>query len=137
MRYFRLLYVQVLFAIVIGALIGHFAPDVGVALKPLGDVFIRLIRMLIAPIIFCTVVLGIAGMDNLRSVGRTGLYALGYFEIVTTLALILGLVVINVVGPGHGMHVDVAALDPARIATYSDQAHKQGVVEFLLNIVPA
>ena len=97
MRYLRLLYVQVLFAIVIGALIGHFAPEAGVALKPLGDVFIRLIRMLIAPIIFCTVVLGIAGMDNLRSVGRTGLYALGYFEIVTTLALILGLLVINLV----------------------------------------
>ncbi len=125
-----------LVAIVIGALIGHFAPEVGVALKPLGDVFIRLIRMLIAPIIFCTVVLGIAGMDNLRSVGRTGLYALGYFEVVTTLALILGLVVINVVGPGHGMHVDVATLDPARIATYTEQAHKQGVVDFLLNIVP-
>lgn len=136
MRYLRLLYVQVLIAIVIGALIGHFAPEAGVALKPLGDVFIRLIRMLIAPIIFCTVVLGIAGMDNLRSVGRTGLCALGYFEIVTTLALILGLLVINVVEPGHGMHVDVTTLDPARIATYTTEAHRQGVVEFLLNIVP-
>ena len=136
MRYLRLLYVQVLIAIVIGALIGHFAPEAGVALKPLGDVFIRLIRMLIAPIIFCTVVLGIAGMDNLRSVGRTGLCALGYFEIVTTLALILGLLVINVVKPGHGMHVDVTTLDPARIATYTTEAHRQGVVEFLLNIVP-
>jgi aerobic C4-dicarboxylate transport protein len=136
MRYLRLLYFQVLIAIVIGALIGHFAPDFGVALKPLGDVFIRLIRMLIAPIIFCTVVLGIAGMDNLRHVGRTGLYALGYFEIVTTLALILGLVIVNVVAPGQGMHVDPATLDPARIASYTTQAHKQGVVDFLLNIVP-
>ncbi len=136
MRYLRLLYVQVLCAIVIGALIGHFAPELGVALKPLGDVFIRLIRMLIAPIIFCTVVLGIAGMDNLRSVGRTGLYALGYFEVVTTLALILGLSVINLVGPGRGMHVNAATLDPARIAAYAQQAHQLGVVDFLLNIVP-
>ena len=136
MRLLRLLYVQVLIAIVAGALIGHFAPEFGVALKPLGDAFIRLIRMLIAPIIFCTVVLGIAGMDNLRSVGRTGLFALGYFEIVTTLALILGLVVINVVAPGHGMHVDVATLDPTRIASYTTQAQDQGVIAFLLNIVP-
>jgi aerobic C4-dicarboxylate transport protein len=136
MRLLRHLYVQVLLAIVIGAAIGHFAPDLGITLKPLGDGFIRLIRMLIAPIIFCTVVLGIAGMDNLRSVGRTGLYALGYFEIVTTLALILGLVIINLVEPGHGMHVDVATLDPARIASYTAQAQQQSVVEFLLNIVP-
>ena len=136
MRLLRLLYVQVLIAIVAGALIGHFAPELGVALKPLGDAFIRLIRMLIAPIIFCTVVLGIAGMDNLRSVGRTGLFALGYFEIVTTLALVLGLVVINVLKPGEGMHVDVATLDPTRIASYTTQAQDQGVVAFLLNIVP-
>jgi aerobic C4-dicarboxylate transport protein len=136
MRYLRLLYVQVLIAIVIGGLIGHFAPEVGVQLKPLGDGFIRLIRMLIAPIIFCTVVLGIAGMNNLRHVGRVGLYAIGYFEIVTTLALIVGLVVVNVVQPGAGMHVDVATLDAARVATYSGQAEKQGVVDFLLNVIP-
>ena len=127
---------QVLVAIVIGALLGHFAPDLGVALKPLGDGFIRLIRMLIAPIIFCTVVMGIAGMDNLRNVGRVGLYALGYFEIVTTLALVIGLVVVNVVQPGVGMHVDPATLDATRVAAYAGQAEKQGVVDFLLNIIP-
>jgi aerobic C4-dicarboxylate transport protein len=136
MRYLKTLYVQVLVAIVIGALLGHFAPELGVALKPLGDGFIRLIRMLIAPIIFCTVVMGIAGMDNLRHVGRVGLYAIGYFEIVTTLALILGLVVVNLLAPGAGMHVDPATLDASRVAAYVGQAEKQGVVDFLLNIIP-
>jgi aerobic C4-dicarboxylate transport protein len=136
MRYLKTLYVQVLIAIVVGALLGHFAPELGVALKPLGDGFIRLIRMLIAPIIFCTVVMGIAGMDNLRHVGRVGLYAIGYFEIVTTLALILGLVVVNLLAPGTGMHVDPATLDASRVAAYVGQAEKQGVVDFLLNIIP-
>jgi aerobic C4-dicarboxylate transport protein len=136
MRMLRLLYVQVLLAIVVGALIGHFAPETGVALKPLGDAFIRLIRMLIAPIIFCTVVLGIAGMDNLRHVSRVGLYALGYFEIVTTIALVLGLVIINVLQPGVGMHVDPATLDPTRVSSYTSQAEQQHVIDFLLNIIP-
>ena len=136
MQLLRLLYVQVLLAIVAGVLIGHFAPELGIQLKPLGDGFIRLIRMLIAPIIFCTVVLGISGMDDLRSVGRTGLLALGYFEGVTTLALIVGLVVINVVGPGHGMHVDPAALDASRVANYASEASHLGVVDYLLNVIP-
>jgi aerobic C4-dicarboxylate transport protein len=136
MRLFRILYVQVLIAIAIGAWIGHFAPDLGVTLKPLGDGFIRLIKMLIAPIIFCTVVLGIAGMDNLRQVGRVGLFAIGYFEIVTTLALIVGLVIVNVVAPGAGMHVDPATLDATRVAGYVGQAQKQSVVDFLLNVIP-
>lgn len=136
MRLLRLLYFQVLLAIVAGALIGHYAPELGVDLKPLGDAFIRLIKMLIAPIIFCTVVLGIAGMDNLRHVGRVGLYALGYFEIVTTLALVIGLVVVNVVQPGAGMHVDPAALDATRIEGFTGAAEKQGIVDFLLNVIP-
>ena len=136
MRLLRHLYVQVLLAIVAGMLIGHFWPELGITLKPLGDGFIRLIKMLIAPIIFCTVVLGISGMDNLRNVGRVGLYALGYFEIVTTLALIIGLVVVNVVQPGAGMHVDPAALDASRIAGYAGQAEQQGIVDFLLNVIP-
>jgi len=136
MRILKTLYVQVLVAIVIGVLIGHYAPHFGVELKPLGDGFIRLIKMLIAPIIFCTVVMGIAGMDNLRHVGRVGLYALGYFEIVTTLALIVGLVIVNVVAPGSGMHVDPATLDATRVATYAGQAQKQSVVDFLLNVIP-
>jgi aerobic C4-dicarboxylate transport protein len=136
MRLLRILYVQVLIAIAVGALIGHFAPDAGVALKPLGDGFIRLIKMLIAPIIFCTVVLGIAGMDNLRHVGRVGLYAIGYFEVVTTVALIVGLVIVNLVAPGSGMHVDPATLDATRLASYVGQAQKQSVVDFLLNVIP-
>ncbi|MEP7313019.1 MAG: C4-dicarboxylate transporter DctA [Pseudomonadota bacterium] len=136
MSLLRSLYVQVLIAIVAGVLIGHYAPDLGVQLKPLGDGFIRLIKMIIAPIIFCTVVLGIAGMEDLKSVGRTGLYALGYFEVVTTLALVLGLVVVNVLAPGAGMHVDPATLDASRIATYTQTASHQGVVDFLLNVIP-
>ncbi len=136
MRYLKLLYVQVLIAIAVGALIGHYAPELGVSLKPLGDGFIRLIKMLIAPIIFCTVVMGIAGMDNLRHVGRVGAYALGYFEVVTTIALLLGLLIVNLVAPGSGMHVDPAALDPARVSSYATQAQSQGITDFLLNIIP-
>ena len=136
MKLLRSLYVQVLLAIVIGVLIGHFAPHWGVALKPMGDGFIRLVKMIITPVIFCTVVLGIAGMDDLRSVGRIGLYALGYFELVTTLALVLGLTVINLLQPGVGLHVDVASLDVGRLSQYTEQAQQQGVVAFLLNIIP-
>lgn len=136
MKLLRSLYVQVLLAIIIGVLIGHFAPHWGVALKPMGDGFIRLVKMIITPVIFCTVVLGIAGMDDLRSVGRIGLYALGYFELVTTLALVLGLTVINLLQPGVGLHVDVASLDVGRLSQYTEQAQQQGVVAFLLNIIP-
>ncbi len=136
MHMLRSLYVQVLIAIALGVAIGHFAPDLGTSLKPLGDGFIRLIKMLIAPIIFCTVVLGIAGMDNLRHVGRVGLYALGYFELVTTLALVLGLVIVNLVQPGTGMHVDPATLDASRIDAYATQAEKQHIVDFVLQIIP-
>ena len=137
MKFFaRSLYVQVLVAIAIGVLVGHFAPQFGVELKPLGDAFVKLVKMIITPVIFCTVVLGIAGMEDLRSVGRTGLYALGYFEVVTTLALVLGLVVVNVLKPGVGMHVDWHALDVGRITQYADKAHQQGVVGFLMDIIP-
>ena len=136
MRILRQLYFQVLVAILAGALIGHYAPDVGVSLKPLGDGFIQLIKMLIAPIIFCTVVLGISGMDNLRQVGKVGLYALGYFEIVTTLALIIGLVVVNLVQPGAGMHLDPSTLDDSRIAGYAGAAEDQSMIDFLLHVIP-
>jgi aerobic C4-dicarboxylate transport protein len=137
MKFFaRSLYVQVLVAIAIGVLIGHFAPQFGVELKPLGDGFIKLVKMIITPVIFCTVVLGIAGMEDLRSVGRTGLYALGYFEAVTTLALVLGLIVVNVLKPGVGMHVDWHTLDVSRISQYADKAQHQGVVGFLMDIIP-
>jgi len=137
MKLLRSLYVQVLVAIAVGVLIGHLAPALGISLKPLGDGFIKLIKMIISPVIFCTVVLGIAGMEDLRSVGRTGLYALGYFEAVTTLALVVGLVIVNTVAPGAGMHVNVAMLDPSRIASYADTAKHQGIVDFLLGVIPA
>jgi aerobic C4-dicarboxylate transport protein len=111
---YKSLYFQVIVAIVIGILLGHFYPQTGVALKPLGDGFIKLIKMVIAPIIFCTVVSGIAGMQSMKSVGKTGGYALLYFEIVSTIALLIGLVVVNVVQPGAGMHIDVSTLDASK-----------------------
>ncbi|MEN9705998.1 MAG: hypothetical protein RLZZ393_1877 [Pseudomonadota bacterium] len=136
MRAFRSLYVQVLLAILVGVLVGHYAPEQAVALKPLGDAFVKLIKMSIAPVIFCTVTLGIAGMEDLKSVGRTGLYALGYFEAVTTLALVVGLCIVNWVAPGVGMHVDPASLDPSRIGQYVEKAGHQGIVSFLMDIIP-
>ncbi len=136
-KLYQSLYVQVLTAIVIGVLLGHFFPQLGAAMKPFGDGFIKLIRMLIAPIIFCTVVVGIASMENIKAVGRTGLLAIIYFEAVTTLALIVGLVVINVAQPGAGMNVDPSRLDPKSIAAYANAAKEQGVVEFLLNVIPS
>src|SRR6202158_372027 len=108
---YKHLYVQVLFAIACGVLLGHFWPDTGAAMKPLGDGFIKLIKMIIAPIIFCTVVTGIAGMEDMKKVGRVGGKALLYFEAVSTVALIIGLVVVNTLKPGAGMNVDIAALD--------------------------
>src|SRR6478735_6880162 len=116
--FYRSLYAQVLAAVIIGVLLGHFAPQTGEAMKPLGDGFIKLIKMMIAPIIFCTVVTGIAGMENMKAVGKTGVLALVYFEVVSTLALIVGLVIVNVVKPGAGMNVDVSTLDPKSIEQY-------------------
>lgn len=130
------LYFQVVLAITIGIALGHFSPDLGAAMQPLGTAFIKLIKMLIAPIIFCTVVLGIAGMENMKRVGRTGGFALLYFEIVSTLALIIGLVVINTVRPGEGMHIDPASLDQQSIAKYTTAGQMQSVTDFLLNIIP-
>ena len=124
-RWWQHLYVQVLIAIVIGVLLGHFYPSLGADMKPLGDAFIKLIKMLIAPIIFCTVVHGIASMQDLKRVGRVGLKALIYFEVMTTLALIIGLVVVNLWQPGAGMNVDAAALDTRAIATYTQRAAQQ------------
>jgi aerobic C4-dicarboxylate transport protein len=130
------LYVQVLTAIVIGILLGHFYPDIGAAMKPLGDGFIKLIKMLIAPIIFTTIVTGIAGMGDLKKVGRLGLKALIYFEVVTTLALIVGLIVVNILQPGVGMNVDVRTIDTKSIQVYTTKAGQQSTVEFLMHIIP-
>ena len=133
---YKSLYVQVLVAITIGILLGHYYPETGVALKPLGDGFVKLIKMIIAPIIFCTVVSGIAGMQSMKSVGKTGGYALLYFEIVSTVALIIGLVVVNVVKPGAGMHIDVSTLNASSVAAYAAAGAQQTTVGFLLNVIP-
>ncbi len=133
---YKSLYVQVLVAIAIGILIGHFFPQTGVALKPLGDSFVKLIKMAIAPIIFCTVVTGIAGMQSMKAVGKTGGYALLYFEIVSTLALVIGLIVVNVFQPGAGMHVDPTTLDIKGIAAYAAAGEKQSTIDFLMNVIP-
>jgi aerobic C4-dicarboxylate transport protein len=134
---YKMLYVQVLVAIAIGILLGHFYPDTGVALKPLGDGFVKLIKMAIAPIIFCTVVSGIAGMQSMKAVGKTGGLALLYFEIVSTLALVIGLVVVNLVQPGVGMHIDVTTLNASGIATFVQAGAQQSTVAFLLNVIPS
>ena len=133
---YKSLYVQVIVAITIGILLGHYYPETGVALKPLGDGFVKLIKMVIAPIIFCTVVSGIAGMQSMKSVGKTGGYALLYFEIVSTIALIIGLVVVNVVQPGAGMHIDVNTLNASSVAAYAAAGAQQTTVGFLLNVIP-
>lgn len=130
------LYLQVLAAIVLGVLVGWRKPEWGVAVEPLGTGFIKLIKMLIAPVIFTTVVAGIAGMGDLKRLGRVGVKALVYFEIVTTLALIIGLVVVNVVKPGVGMHVPPDTLDAKLIASYVKQGETQSTVGFFLNIIP-
>jgi len=116
---YKSLYFQVITAIVIGVLLGHFYPQTGEAMKPLGDGFIKLIKMIIAPIIFCTVVVGIAGMEDMKKVGKTGGLALLYFEIVSSIALVVGLLVINIVQPGAGMNIDASTLDTKGIAAYT------------------
>ncbi len=133
---YKSLYFQVITAIVIGILLGHFLPETGAAMKPLGDGFIKLIKMIIAPIIFCTVVVGIAGMEDMKSVGKTGGYALLYFEIVSTVALIVGLVLVNTLNPGGGMNVDPSTLDTKSVAQYTGPGKMQSTTDFLLNIIP-
>jgi aerobic C4-dicarboxylate transport protein len=134
--FYRHLYAQVLAAIVLGALLGHVWPAGGEALKPLGDGFIKLVKMIIAPVIFVTVVGGIAGMRELGSVGRVALKAFGYFFVFSTLALIIGLIVANVVQPGAGMNVDPATLDMKSVAGYAHDAHETSVTGFLMAIIP-
>ena len=134
---YRSLYFQVITAIIIGVLLGYFYPETGEAMKPIGDGFIKLIKMIIAPILFCTVVLGIAGMEDMKKVGKTGGYALLYFEIVSSIALVVGLVIVNLVGPGVGMNIDPASLDTKGIAAYTKPGQMQSTTDFLLNIIPA
>ncbi len=134
--FYRSLYFQVITAIVLGVLLGHFWPDTGASMKPLGDGFIKLIKMIIAPIIFCTVVVGIAGMEDMKKVGKTGGLALLYFEIVSSIALVVGLVIINIVRPGAGMNVDVSQLDAKSVAAYTGPGKMQSTTDFLLNVIP-
>jgi aerobic C4-dicarboxylate transport protein len=136
-RYLPHLYVQVLVAIIAGGLIGYLAPAHAVLLRPLGDGFIALVKMVIGPVIFCTVVLGIAGAGDMRKVGRVGGKAIVYFEVVSGFALVIGLVVANVVRPGAGFNVDPATLDASAVAGYAKAATEQSTVEFLLSMIPA
>src|SRR3954453_12948013 len=135
-RWYASLYAQVLIAITIGVLLGHYAPETAVTFKPLGDGFIKLVKMMIGPIIFCTVVSGIVGMESMKSVARTGVLALLYFEVVSSIALIIGLIVVNVVKPGAGMNIDVSKLHAEKIADYAQAAQSQNIVDFLLNVIP-
>lgn len=135
-RFARSLYLQVLVAVLAGAAVGHFFPAFGASLKPFGDAFIKLVKMLIAPIVFATVVTGIAKMGDLKKVGRVGFKGIVYFEILTTIALGIGLVVAKVVQPGAGMNVNPAALDAKSIASYTTGAQAHGTVDFLLNVIP-
>jgi aerobic C4-dicarboxylate transport protein len=134
--WYSILYIQVLIAIAIGILIGHFYPATGKALKPLGDGFISLIKMMIAPIIFCTVVHGISSMGDLKKVGRVGVKTLFYFEVISTLALVIGLIVGEVLQPGHGFNIDPSTMDPKAVAAYVTRAKSEGIVEHLMAIIP-
>jgi len=136
-KFYQHLYIQVLTAITFGILLGHFYPDTAITMKPLGDGFIKLIKMIIAPIIFCTVVNGIAGVQDMSKIGRVGVKALLYFEVVSTLALIIGLIVVHIIRPGEGMNVDVSALDIKNLSAYTDGIKNHNSVEFLLNVIPA
>ncbi len=131
------LYLQVVAAIAVGVALGHWYPEVAVTMRPLGDGFVKLVKMMIGPIIFCTVVTGIAAVQDIKAVGRTGGLALLYFEVMSTIALILGLCVVNVVRPGAGMNVDAHNLDTAAVAAYSGAGKLQSVSEFLLNVIPS
>ena len=134
--WYTILYVQVLIAIAIGILVGNFYPKLGVQLKPLGDGFIALIKMMIAPVIFCTIVHGIASMNDLKKVGRVGLKTLLYFEVVSSFALLIGLVVGEVLQPGAGFNIDPASLDTKAVATYVTRAKEDGIVAHFMGIIP-
>jgi aerobic C4-dicarboxylate transport protein len=134
--FYKVLYIQVLFAIVLGVLLGIFDPGLATAMKPLGDGFVKLIKMIIAPVIFCTVVAGIAGMQDMKKVGRVGGKALIYFEIVSTFALAIGLIVANLIKPGAGFNVNPATIDTHSIAQYTDKTKSLTTVDFLMNIIP-
>ncbi|MBC7541548.1 MAG: dicarboxylate/amino acid:cation symporter [Candidatus Sericytochromatia bacterium] len=133
---YKALYVQVLVAIALGVLLGHLAPETGAMMKPLGDGFIKLIKMIIAPVIFCTVVVGVAGTADMKQTGRTGALALLYFEVVSSIALLVGLLIVNVVRPGAGMNVNLATLDTTGIDAFTGPGKLHTTAEFLLDVIP-
>lgn len=136
-KLFGLLYFQVIVAIFIGVALGHFYPEIGVALKPFGDGFLKLIKMIIAPLIFCSIVLGIAGMEDIKKVGKLGVKSMVYFQLTTFAAMFIALGVINLAKPGEGMNIDIAKLDTSQVNTYIEKGEEQkGVVQFLLDIIP-
>ncbi|WP_425503548.1 dicarboxylate/amino acid:cation symporter [Pseudomonas gingeri] len=134
--FYKVLYIQVLAAMLLGIAVGHYWPSLAADMKPLGDAFIKLIKMVIGPIIFCTVVTGIAGMDSMKKIGRVGGKALLYFEVVSTLALVIGLVATHWLTPGAGFNVDPARLNASAVAAYADKAHELSTSGFLMNIIP-
>ena len=134
--WYRILYIQVLIGMVAGIATGYFFPEIGTSMKPFGDGFIKLVKMIIAPIVFCTVAHGIASMGDFKKLGRIGIKTLLYFEIVSTFALVIGLIVVNLWRPGSGLHIDPRALDPKLAASYVTAGHPTTAVEFLLNIIP-
>lgn len=136
-KIYQILYVQVIFAIVCGILLGYFYPDIGASLKPLGDGFIKLVKMIIAPVIFLTIVSGIAGMSDLKKVGRVAGKAMLYFLTFSTLALAIGLIIGNVLQPGAGMHINPATLDADSVKVYAEKAHEASLVQFFMNIIPS
>lgn len=135
-KLYQILYVQVIFAIVVGILLGHFFPQTGEAMKPLGDAFIKIVKMIIAPVIFLTVVTGIAGMTNMKKVGRVAGKAFAYFLTFSTLALIVGMVVANIIQPGSGLNIDPSTLDASKVDGYVTKAKDSSVVGFLMDIIP-
>jgi len=134
--WYRVLYIQVLIAVVIGIAVGRFSPHTGVALKPLGDAFVGMIRMMIAPVVFCVIVQGIASMSDLKKVGKVGVKTLIYFEIVSTIALIIGIAVAVLIRPGVGLNIDATTLDPNAAALYAGRAKETGLIPFLLGFIP-
>lgn len=133
---YKVLYVQVIVAILLGILLGHFYPDVGESFKPLGDGFIKIVKMIIAPVIFLTVVTGIAGMNNMKAVGTVAGKSMVYFLTFSTIALIIGLIVANIIRPGDGLNISPASLDASKVESYVAKAHDSSIVGFLMNIIP-
>ena len=135
-RFYEVLYVQVIFAIIVGILLGYFFPEFGESLKPLGDAFIKLVKMIIAPVIFLTVVTGIAGMNDMKSVGRVAGKAMLYFLIFSTLALVIGMVIANIIQPGAGLNIDPSTLQSAKVSEYVSKAQESSMIAFFMNIIP-